>query len=68
MAKGTKRPGALNRDEMVSALGTIQTILWPGGSITAEWDADTLDAIARVFVVYGMAPTNDEVRAVTGDK
>lgn len=36
----------------------VALCLWPngGGDTTTEWNADTLDAIAGVFLLFGVNP------------
>jgi hypothetical protein len=37
----------LDTQAAVDALADIAEILWPGGDTEHEWDADTLDLVAR---------------------
>lgn len=39
------------------AVDAIRAILWPGGDASHEWDAESIDAVARVLHDLGFGPT-----------
>ena len=51
-----KDPGELSREELIEIVRAVQNTLWPDGDPDHEWDAETIEAVARVLSDAGLMP------------